>query len=102
LQKEEKLNKTQVEEVKIYEKFQTLLKNQKLKCIELESQLTGLQPEISQLVREMGKITAYYEEYNLMLSDGQQAIYEDCKRKSQLIYDCTKVDLMDEQQLERL
>ena len=67
-----------------------------MKCIELESQLTGSPQEASQLVREMGKITAYYEEYKLMLSNGQQAIYEDCKRKSQLIYDCTKLDSMDE------
>ncbi len=95
--KQGKLTPLQVQECKVYEKFETLLQNQFKECKQLESELSGVSVELSELSKQMVKISDYYDKYKLMLTDEYLKMYKECKIKLELIRDCRKVEGMNDQ-----
>jgi hypothetical protein len=96
LRRDGRLSKLHEEEYKIYERFLTLLKNQVEECEILESSLTGKSTELVEMLKQMGKISDYFDQHKLMLSKEKKNQFDDCRRKSELLRDCFKVDKMDE------
>jgi hypothetical protein len=78
LRRDGRLSKLHEEEYKIYERFLTLLKNQVEECDILESSLTGKSTELVEMLKQMNKISDYFDQHKLMLNKEKKKQFDDC------------------------